>query len=68
MEETHNYTQSGQVLKLECSTSLRLQLSEKAFEPWYLNVVSNQAGDVLLTAALQPMKDEVPVLLHLNQE
>lgn len=61
-------THSGQVLRLDCSTSLRAQLSETAFKLWYLDVVSNQTGDVLLTAALKPMKDEVTILLHLNTD
>lgn len=47
---------------------MRAQLSETVFKPWYLDVVSNQTGDVLLTAALKPMKDEVTILLHLNTD
>lgn len=34
----------------------------------YLDAASNQIGDVLLTAALKPMKDEVPILFHLQKQ
>lgn len=34
----------------------------------YLDAASHQAGDVLLTAALQPVKDEGSVLFHLDGE
>lgn len=33
-----------------------------------LDAASHQIGDVLLTAALKPMKDEVPILFHLDRE
>lgn len=32
----------------------------------YLDAVSHQVSDILLAAAFQAMKEEVPVLLHLN--
>lgn len=34
----------------------------------YLDAASHQIGHVLLTAALKPMKDEVPILFHLDRE
>lgn len=33
----------------------------------YLDAASNQVGDGVLTAALQPVKDEGAVLLHLHR-
>lgn len=34
----------------------------------YLDAASNQVGDVLLTAALKPVEDEVSILFHLDTE
>lgn len=34
----------------------------------YLDAASHKAGDVLLTAALQPVKDEGSILFHLDGE